>query len=942
MAQKYIFTQPVRYYKANDPYFYEIDNLPIRQLEENILWLKDQLEGAPDDDEPQPGTPEYEEFQGRFLTGNSEISITNIKELKPKLLSGRTVRVNAGKYTARVNDAYDIAKPLSKFIFPYGGPGDTVPGVGSVPRVIPNISRVWTTAKKNEVWDEFINSMAGGGMAYNMNGLEVNYTFHTTPGGLGKSWGTQDFDPNGGVYGFPIYNFPGSFWNTSTWPGEASFATVTPGRSGDGSPLSDAIEFTFQSLGNIHQEFVKIWRGVFRTAVVDFPQSSVEIAAFNDDDYRYLVPGSNPPQSLSLKDNATHRIDLLVAYTMSIDSSSTTLNDYGSNYCAMGGSPVPTTITKPVLGVVRGAGYGLDKELVQGALQSINATNPCPGGGTISAGSENSVDVAGKKILANTNDAAAASNYGITNTLGVKIHGSFPSPDDLLNLAPVLALDGVDADFQKIGQSVLPLAYIVVRKGAASLASSDILDIRPFLRTTEFTYNERAGIAAANPPLSLANPAVGAYQLQDVINQVYTSMGTLVGEDSDPYEESLGRVLYTDYVMGGLGYGVEGTLLTMNENGADAADPWGANSTAAFYGGFTFGAYTGSKAFLEDTNEDRRHAFLTYLYNNRQDDLKRWLANPNVSVNSQPGNYLNLPTLRNIPLYPEWDPPFDLQNYVDAATNTGTTSAAPKPTWWMWMEGVNRARPFRYVPGGVASTDTADSDAALSKEYLPGYSIAGDQDEEYTAFTQMSAKKLEVVFPSWVNDYDILVEYINCQPMSYAGDDVNTDLYEPHLGLGNGLSVNKGPVVLAGSQKKATFEIMSAGQSIPANNMLRNSDGRINDSDLISPVRGAYYKFLTYSVMLPEFREDKWRTQSQAGGNTSNSLRYTPKMGAAYYPTVKFTIVGYPNNKITQNATLQDNGTLIPSNATGLEDNMLYSAYPPIYPTSIVDIQNLT
>ena len=40
---QYKFTQPLRYYKANDPYYYEVDNLPIRQLEENILWLKDQL-----------------------------------------------------------------------------------------------------------------------------------------------------------------------------------------------------------------------------------------------------------------------------------------------------------------------------------------------------------------------------------------------------------------------------------------------------------------------------------------------------------------------------------------------------------------------------------------------------------------------------------------------------------------------------------------------------------------------------------------------------------------------------------------------------------------------------------------------------------------------------------------------------------------------------------
>ena len=40
----HLFSQPVRYYKANDPYYYEVDNIPIRQLEENILWVKDQID----------------------------------------------------------------------------------------------------------------------------------------------------------------------------------------------------------------------------------------------------------------------------------------------------------------------------------------------------------------------------------------------------------------------------------------------------------------------------------------------------------------------------------------------------------------------------------------------------------------------------------------------------------------------------------------------------------------------------------------------------------------------------------------------------------------------------------------------------------------------------------------------------------------------------------
>ena len=39
----YRFTDPVRLFKANDPYYFEVDNIPIKQLQENCLWLKDQV-----------------------------------------------------------------------------------------------------------------------------------------------------------------------------------------------------------------------------------------------------------------------------------------------------------------------------------------------------------------------------------------------------------------------------------------------------------------------------------------------------------------------------------------------------------------------------------------------------------------------------------------------------------------------------------------------------------------------------------------------------------------------------------------------------------------------------------------------------------------------------------------------------------------------------------
>lgn len=36
----YTFISPVRHFKSNDPYYYEVDNIPIKQLEESQSFLK--------------------------------------------------------------------------------------------------------------------------------------------------------------------------------------------------------------------------------------------------------------------------------------------------------------------------------------------------------------------------------------------------------------------------------------------------------------------------------------------------------------------------------------------------------------------------------------------------------------------------------------------------------------------------------------------------------------------------------------------------------------------------------------------------------------------------------------------------------------------------------------------------------------------------------------
>jgi len=38
------FTSPIRLFKENDPYVWFVDNIPLSELEQNTLWLRDQIQ----------------------------------------------------------------------------------------------------------------------------------------------------------------------------------------------------------------------------------------------------------------------------------------------------------------------------------------------------------------------------------------------------------------------------------------------------------------------------------------------------------------------------------------------------------------------------------------------------------------------------------------------------------------------------------------------------------------------------------------------------------------------------------------------------------------------------------------------------------------------------------------------------------------------------------
>jgi len=147
---------------------------------------------------------------------------------------------------------------------------------------------------------------------------------------------------------------------------------------------------------------------------------------------------------------------------------------------------------------------------------------------------------------------------------GLNIHGSFPSPDDLMNLAPSIQEKLESTDPRLIGQSILPIAYIVVKSNAAVttegspvLTPADVVDIRPFFRTTELAYNERAGICAAIPSLSLANPVVTKYNLEKSVDD-FRAYADSTYMRASIFES--GKVLAAGFIYGGKDFGPEKSL----------------------------------------------------------------------------------------------------------------------------------------------------------------------------------------------------------------------------------------------------------------------------------------------------------------------------------------------------------------------------------------------
>jgi len=499
------FTEPVRYFKSNDPYYWQVDNIPIKQLEDNILWLRDQI---------------------NLNTSGQATSRKNFDELRP-FATGADFKVNVqpGRFTSRINDAYN------KGFYSIQTLGTAT--AGEAPADL-----------RFGVPTSFLTRLFGdsqGGPLFN-NGLldRVQHHMSHDGGGFVVTWSPNNIEFQKNLKA-GMNNIPGIKHSLIKW--------LNPGASYDrfrgfgGGP-------NHADLQTLASYFVAYWGGIARTSIVNVPETmTIDIPQFNEEDF--LNHSQFQP---------AYRIDLLFIYSHPVDASSTAI--------AKDSGGAPATINAPQLGVLKGAGAVgvVGRNYAGGADLDVDGLEDLDYLYTDDFLLSSTID---RFEFTDTKDSqfgyesiAAPVVDQIQNVAGMEgVYGSFPSPDDLMNIAPLLQEGLEKNNLALVGQTVLPVAYVVVRRGAQFIAPEDIIDIRPFFRTAELAYNERSGIAAANPPLSMANPAVGKTELGNSMTKLKEEIVSLIPGE---FEESLRpRVVGSGYIFGGLKFGTEGALLRL-------------------------------------------------------------------------------------------------------------------------------------------------------------------------------------------------------------------------------------------------------------------------------------------------------------------------------------------------------------------------------------------
>ena len=850
----YTFISPVRHFKSNDPYYYEVDNIPIKQLEESQKFLKDQVDGI---------------ITRQNNKKEIEIDRSGFSELKPYATGNdRKVRVKPGKFTARINNAYDLT-PL-QVVKQITGFSNTSNSNGTVSdlntyEVETNIGTYVTT-----VLQQFQDGLQGD--ALNMNGLaERSFThplwdddglflgrdatlFPRTEGTTSPGYGQfdGDLDPDSR----PLYpNYIGAILKHST-----------PELTRDLQLIKGVYTAELQAgqQGRLESEFIKRWRGAIRTSIVDVPEELViPVPEFDGDDYFYTdANGDNQPLA------ANHRIDLLFIYSKAVDEGSTTISKFNPN-------GDPTTLTRPTLGILKGAGIGISR---QTATNDDNADDRV-----------NLTTLDGMPImLAHPGDEGGSdTGFSVVSGTGVgTIKGSFPSPDDLMNLAPVLSENLETTAFQLIGQSILPIAYIRVQTAAGAIADliteEDIIDIRPFFRTTELAYNERAGIAAATPQVSIANPVVTEAHLETVRKEVYTSLLNEIGNATaaaatpvTPVSEigpEVSRVIAAGTVTGGW-WGPEGALMRHAANNIGGGlDNYNLNSlTDDVETEFSYPA--GSIAAYPSWDKARWHTKGSYIGNHINDCI-------NVGLGWCTGWYTGNKWWKGKSL-----PPFNGQLPGSLGGNNTVAEIYATDPDTNALQGWGTGNRGTGVPYTLPNLTTADTAAV----------------QNLRPFTQMYfvSKRIMLNFDStsWVDDYHVNVDLLNCIP-------INT-------GSSNGQSSNiwvnkyKDYFVINVAWVADDWPVMGAafGPWMSRNNPLRYTGFTLPTMSVkgSSPFREVGARVITFpnNISNHDRRQGYFDGVVNKGVNANDpnfaNVDWLNSLHPLVYPSITFQVIGLPN-----------------------------------------------
>ena len=796
----YRFIDGMRFFKENDPYYYKVDNIPLKQLDENVKFLKDQTDGLL-----------------QLTSQKTMLGRDGFTELQPYVDSTDSwVRVRPGRYTTRVNDAYNI-DPM-QFLELIEGEGSNIDGVV-------NRWNVGTVANDfiKATMDKWHAKTTAN--ATNMNGLyERAFVYPLDsiddPGNLTNTPDPRTFSQVTGGY-FSQAPFPAL---TGVQP---VYDRLSPNHFIRGTEWEFFVVGLFKNAGRLETDFIRKWRGVTRTAIVDVPDDlSIEIPAFDSDDFFY-IDNTGTRQEIA----SAQRIDLLFIYSKPVDQSNTTVQSWVNG--------TARTINAPVLGIVKGAGIGLNQKLsTQGA-----ATN-----------SEEKVELQSLEgitlMLPNVSDEIA-SGTGFSTSAGT-VKGSFPSPDDLMNLAPLLS-EKLEANAAPlIGQTILPIAYIVVKGTAGSnaegtpiITGDDIIDIRPLLRTTELAYNERAGIAAAIPQVSLANPVVTENYVESIQRDIVLDYKSKI-DALNSANLGKSRVIAAGTVKGGMYYGVEGALAS----------------------------------YLRET------------YN---------ITSYSQSKNSIENRY-NYPA-GSIPDLPDWD----IAQWCENGTYSGKGTVPNDRIGWHQFGMMTGAAtqdlaygPFSTKPstsGGVPSLDPATNAKigrlGTDRLYSVGNNV-NNMNRAHGTNSQLFVSKtiyLDKSQVTWAADYFVNVQLENCVPLSCRNFMSTSTNQQTSIASSSDIWVDRredsftiyvswvaeDATAFAGGEHHNEYQWQ---QNVPNN-------------------RNAGEKFAGFSVINKDI-------EYSANPNSYVPNHPSSNAGVAIYPTVSFQVVGIPQT--ARNSTANLNG----------------------------------